>query len=82
MLFKLKHNRVIILLFYRKEFDLVIQPESQNKSPVIYVDHCLGLESWCVRHVYKYVYQKLITVRKRLKRQGKCKLRIMYLKHI
>lgn len=52
-----------------KEFDLVIQPESQNKSPVIYVDHCLGLESWCVRHVYEYVYQRLISIRKRLKRQ-------------
>lgn len=55
---------------FRKEFDLIIQPESQNKSPVIYIDHCLGLESWCVRHVYKYVYQQLITIRKRLKKQG------------
>ncbi|XP_050526166.1 protein prenyltransferase alpha subunit repeat-containing protein 1 [Daktulosphaira vitifoliae] len=51
-----------------KEFDLVIQPESQNKSPVLHVEHCLGLETWCVRHVYQYVYQRLILHRKRLKR--------------
>lgn len=61
---------VYFINYYRKEFDLVIQPESQNKSPVIYIDHCLGLESWCVRHVYKYVNQKLITIRKRLKKQS------------
>jgi protein prenyltransferase alpha subunit repeat containing protein 1 len=59
-----------VLMVNRKEFDLIIQPENQNKSPVIYRDHCLGLESWCVRHVYKYVYQRLITIRKQLKRQG------------
>ncbi|XP_050424395.1 protein prenyltransferase alpha subunit repeat-containing protein 1 [Adelges cooleyi] len=57
-----------------KEFDLVIQPESQNKSPVIHVENCLGLETWCVRHVYEYVHRKLIAHRKRLKRQAPCDL--------
>lgn len=32
----------------------------QNKSPVLYLENCLGLESWCVKHVYMYCYTELM----------------------
>lgn len=37
---------------------------NQNKSPVIHVEHNLGIESWCVKHVYSYAYKKILEVRK------------------
>jgi hypothetical protein len=36
---------------------------NHNKSPVLHVEHCLGLESWCVRHVYCYTYHRLMEAR-------------------
>lgn len=32
----------------------------QNKSPVLHLENCLGLESWCVKHVYMYCYSELM----------------------
>lgn len=32
----------------------------RNKSPVIHIEHNLGLESWCAQLVYEYVHHKLI----------------------
>lgn len=32
----------------------------QNKSPVLHIENCLGLESWCVKHVYMYCYSELM----------------------
>lgn len=46
-----------------KEFDIVPVTVNHNKSPVIHVEHCLGLESWCVRHVYCYTYHRLMDAR-------------------
>lgn len=31
-----------------------------NKSPVLHVATSLGLESWCVTHLYNYCYSELI----------------------
>lgn len=31
----------------------------QNKSPVLLVENCLGLESWCVKHVYMFCYTEI-----------------------
>ncbi|XP_066157843.1 protein prenyltransferase alpha subunit repeat-containing protein 1 [Euwallacea fornicatus] len=36
---------------------------SRNKSPVLYENHHLGLESWCIKYVYDYVCAKLMQVR-------------------
>lgn len=42
----------------------------KNKSPVLHIDHNLGLESWCVKHIYRYAYDHLFEARKLL-RNGK-----------
>lgn len=41
---------------------------NQNKSPVIHVSHNVCLESWCVKYVYSYAYQKLLEYRKLVSR--------------
>ncbi|XP_069694205.1 protein prenyltransferase alpha subunit repeat-containing protein 1 [Periplaneta americana] len=46
-----------------KEFDIVPVTVNNNKSPVLHVEHSLGLESWCVRHVYCYTYHRLMDAR-------------------
>lgn len=55
-------------------FDIVpAEINFQNKSPVLHSENCLGLESWCVKHVYIYCYSELmkrynsITMHKTLK---------------
>ncbi|XP_023712259.1 protein prenyltransferase alpha subunit repeat-containing protein 1 isoform X2 [Cryptotermes secundus] len=54
-----------------KEFDIVPVTVNHNKSPVLHVEHCLGLESWCVRHVYCYTYRRLMDARHlRNRREG------------
>lgn len=35
-------------------------PSNQNKSPVVHIEHNLGLESWCIKHVYLYSHQKIL----------------------
>nr|XP_018915668.1 PREDICTED: protein prenyltransferase alpha subunit repeat-containing protein 1 [Bemisia tabaci] len=42
-----------------KSFEIIPQPESQNKSPVHSVEHCLGLESWSVPHIFYYAYRNI-----------------------
>ncbi|CAH0724986.1 unnamed protein product, partial [Brenthis ino] len=42
-------------------FDVVpMDINFQNKSPVLHLENCLGLESWCVKHVYMYCYSELM----------------------
>lgn len=42
-------------------FDIVpVDTNFQNKSPVLHLENCLGLESWCVKHVYMYCYTELM----------------------
>ncbi|XP_023939306.1 protein prenyltransferase alpha subunit repeat-containing protein 1 [Bicyclus anynana] len=42
-------------------FDVVPMDNNfQNKSPVLHMENCLGLESWCVKHVYMYCYTELM----------------------
>lgn len=43
------------------EFDIIGAGDSTyNKSPVVYIDHHLGLEKWCVPHLYEYAYKKVL----------------------
>lgn len=49
-----------------KDFCIVPINENKNKSPVLYEEHNLGLELWCVKYVYSYLYKELFKVRQRL----------------
>ncbi|CAB3388512.1 Hypothetical predicted protein [Cloeon dipterum] len=52
-----------------EDFFIIPVSGNQNKSPVVHADHSLGLESWCVQHLYCYVYGKLINHKTRKKRE-------------
>lgn len=54
-------------LFYRREFTIVPTGDEnlKNKSPVLYEENNLGLESWCIKHLYKYVYPELLESRRK-----------------
>lgn len=55
-----KNLRVNPVCSFRTEFDIVGVESTTNRSPVLYVQTSLGLESWCVKHVYNYCYSELI----------------------
>ncbi|XP_068911410.1 protein prenyltransferase alpha subunit repeat-containing protein 1 [Tenebrio molitor] len=61
-----------------KEFAIVpTETNTKNKSPVLYEEHSMGLESWCVKHIYRYAYLELFEVRQLLakKKLSYCKER-------
>lgn len=42
----------------RLEFDIIeIEEPTCNKSPVVFIENNLGLEKWCVPHLYCYAYK-------------------------
>ncbi|XP_013170046.1 PREDICTED: protein prenyltransferase alpha subunit repeat-containing protein 1-A isoform X2 [Papilio xuthus] len=44
-----------------RSFDIVpVDTNFRNKSPVLYLENCLGLESWCIKHVYMYCYSEIM----------------------
>ncbi|XP_037935382.1 protein prenyltransferase alpha subunit repeat-containing protein 1-B [Teleopsis dalmanni] len=45
-------------------FEIIPTLLNQNKSPVIHVDHNLGLESWCAHHVYDHAHKTIIAYRR------------------
>ncbi|XP_044262037.1 protein prenyltransferase alpha subunit repeat-containing protein 1 [Tribolium madens] len=50
-----------------KEFVIIpCESNTKNKSPVLYEEHNIGLESWCVKHIYRHAYLELFEVRKSL----------------
>lgn len=56
MLFKLS-----VVIYFRCSFEIVpVEANFQNKSPVLLVENCLGLESWCVKHVYMFCYTEIM----------------------
>ncbi|XP_053680789.1 protein prenyltransferase alpha subunit repeat-containing protein 1 [Anopheles nili] len=44
-------------------FEIIPMPLNQNKSPVIHVEHHLGLQSWCVECVYAYAHRLILQYR-------------------
>ncbi|CAH1976951.1 unnamed protein product [Acanthoscelides obtectus] len=55
------------------EFGIIPTPYNlKNKSPVLYEDHCIGLESWCVKHVYNYACSNLFNHYQQLKKGKLC----------
>ncbi|XP_015784719.1 protein prenyltransferase alpha subunit repeat-containing protein 1 [Tetranychus urticae] len=46
------------------EFDIVpVEDKTLNKSPVIFEDHRLGLESWSIKYLYTYCYHEFLKTR-------------------
>uniref|UniRef100_A0A182KBU5 Protein prenyltransferase alpha subunit repeat-containing protein 1 n=1 Tax=Anopheles christyi TaxID=43041 RepID=A0A182KBU5_9DIPT len=44
-------------------FEIIPMPLNQNKSPVIHLEHNLGLQSWCVECVYTYAHRLILQYR-------------------
>lgn len=50
------------------EFCVIPSVENNtNKSPIQYENHCIGLESWCKKHILQYTHRELLRLRKKLK---------------
>lgn len=50
-----------ILTFSRFSFELIpVETNQNNKSPVLHVDHNLGLESWCIKYIYEYAHKEVL----------------------
>ncbi|XP_030379498.1 protein prenyltransferase alpha subunit repeat-containing protein 1-B [Scaptodrosophila lebanonensis] len=45
-------------------FEIIQKETNCNKSPVVHVEHNLGLESWCAQHVYDHAHRTLISHRR------------------
>ncbi|XP_068622559.1 protein prenyltransferase alpha subunit repeat-containing protein 1 [Battus philenor] len=44
-----------------RAFEIIpVDTNFRNKSPVLYFENCLGLESWCIKHVYMYCYSEIM----------------------
>ncbi|KAH8387303.1 hypothetical protein KR093_006120 [Drosophila rubida] len=50
-------------------FEIIPKETNCNKSPVVHVEHNLGLESWCARHVYDHAHRTLISHRRQTTQQ-------------
>lgn len=63
---------MLSILLFRKDFEILPVAVGENKSPVIHAEHTLGLQEWCVRHLYVHVYHKLKSLKQqqRLRREG------------
>lgn len=53
----------------RSSFEIIPKETNCNKSPVVHVDHNLGLESWCAQHVYDHAHRTLISHRRQTQQQ-------------
>lgn len=47
---------------FRSTFEIIhlASHQNKNKTPVIHVENNLGLESWCVQHVYEYAHKTIL----------------------
>ncbi|EDV99637.1 GH12307 [Drosophila grimshawi] len=50
-------------------FEIIPKETNCNKSPVVHVEHNLGLESWCAQHVYDHAHRTLISHRRQTTQQ-------------
>lgn len=50
----------IFCFFSRTGFEVIPMPSNTNKSPVIHIEHNLGLQSWCVKYIYEYAHRLLL----------------------
>lgn len=48
-------------MFIRCCFELIpVETNQNNKTPVIHLEHNLGLESWCVKYIYEYAHKEVL----------------------
>ncbi|KAG0725702.1 Protein prenyltransferase alpha subunit repeat-containing protein 1 [Chionoecetes opilio] len=47
----------------RDEFDIIFSLGEVNRSPVVSVEHKLGLESWCMKHCYAHAHTSILKAR-------------------
>lgn len=59
-----KSNLMNSLSAFSCSFEIIQVPFKQNKSPIQFVDHHLGIESWCIKFVYQYAHRLIISQRK------------------
>lgn len=67
-------NRIVVTLntIIKNDSDLqdftIVSTETniKNKSPVLYENHSLGLESWCIKPVYQFVCDLLLSKKRKL----------------
>lgn len=45
-------------------FEIIPRSSNQNKSPVIHLEHNLGLEHWCVKYVYEFAHKAILASRR------------------
>lgn len=46
---------------FRCSFELIpVETNQNNKSPVIHLEHNLGLESWCIKYIYEYAHKEVL----------------------
>lgn len=65
---KLANNQIVqaisniyFIVNFSSSFEIIpVDINTQNKSPVLFMENCLGLESWCIKHVYMYCYSDLM----------------------
>lgn len=55
--------------FHSASFEIIPKETNCNKSPVVHVEHNLGLESWCAQHVYDHAHRTLISHRRQSSQQ-------------
>ncbi|XP_055547579.1 protein prenyltransferase alpha subunit repeat-containing protein 1-B [Wyeomyia smithii] len=41
-------------------FEIIPMPSNTNKSPVVHLEHNLGLQSWCIKYIYKYSHRLIL----------------------
>lgn len=57
-------SEYIVLFSTSASFEIIPKEANCNKSPVVHVEHNLGLESWCAQHVYDHAHRTLISHRR------------------
>lgn len=52
-----------MVFIFSDSFEIVpVEINQKNMSPVMQVDRNVGIESWCVKYIYKYAYSKLMKI--------------------
>ncbi|XP_008552836.1 protein prenyltransferase alpha subunit repeat-containing protein 1-A isoform X1 [Microplitis demolitor] len=46
-----------------QSFEIILEDDNENKSPVYHEENSLGLASWCIQPLYCYTYNRLIESR-------------------
>lgn len=50
----------MLLTICSSTFEIIPVQSNQNKSPVIHAENHLGLESWCIPHVYDHAHKLVL----------------------